>query len=495
MALLDKAIEVAFVADDSQIQAVMARVGKQSESMGGKVKGGAEAGRLGMWSMGESAENAARSLGVPNKMSEQLSNSVERMAASMGTAAVALGVVGLAAMAAFAIWKKLADQKEKAREELEKSVQSLMSEVDALQGSVLETDELRAAKERLLAIKQKHLEQDFAKYISNEEAALRKLREEAKKGGTALQRFGDYIKAAFMSGGDVEERRRIQAELTAARTEELTEELNRKIEEQEAKLTVKTEENSARRTTAARKEAAERVKASESVAAVLSQMREREALAGMGSDEAELRRIDMRHAAEIERLVKHHATTAQLEEAAAMQKAERDRAMAAQEERMLQARTKAYWDMGGSVIQSFQMLYTAGGSQARKWFTLWKIAAISEAGMKGIQSVINSYEFGTKIGGPAIGSAMATIAGLAVYAKINALKRSEFGAAPSAIGTFPASAGTGLPEQSAGAPTQVNIYVDGRMQSSYELASGVMSEVYRNNGEVGGYSVRVERSA
>ena len=109
-----------------------------------------------------------------------------------------------------------------------------------------------------------------------------------------------------------------------------------------------------------------------------------------------------------------------------------------EERQMQQMRAQAYWDMADSTVNSFHMLYSAGGAHARKWFTLWKMSAIGEATVKGIQSVINSYEFGTKLGGPPMGATMAAVAALAVYAKLTALKKTEFGGGGGAVGTYSA---------------------------------------------------------
>lgn len=53
------------------------------------------------------------------------------------------------------------------------------------------------------------------------------------------------------------------------------------------------------------------------------------------------------------------------------------------------------------------------GSEIKEFFFLSKAAAIADATMAGIQSVVNSFNFGTKIGGPIVGGIMAGIAAVA----------------------------------------------------------------------------------
>jgi len=113
-------IEIPVTIDDSKISSQMANVGRNIE----KHSAGA---KLAIWGLGESAENAAQALGVPNQMSRQLGNSVENMAGKLGMGAVALGGIGFAAMAGVASWNYYREAQEKARAETMKAATAAMT--------------------------------------------------------------------------------------------------------------------------------------------------------------------------------------------------------------------------------------------------------------------------------------------------------------------------------------------------------------------------------
>jgi hypothetical protein len=93
---------------------------------------------------------------------------------------------------------------------------------------------------------------------------------------------------------------------------------------------------------------------------------------------------------------------------------------------------------------------TAGTAQQSKaMFEINKVASVANAVMKGYESVVNSYAFGSKIGGPFLGAAMAAVAAAATFAQVNAIRSTTFGSggAPSIAGS-----GTGAPQVSIAQP-------------------------------------------
>lgn len=63
----------------------------------------------------------------------------------------------------------------------------------------------------------------------------------------------------------------------------------------------------------------------------------------------------------------------------------------------------------------------------KEMFQIGKIAAVSQALVKGYQAVVNSYEAGTEIGGPVVGAAFAATAAAATAAQIASLSSVQFG--------------------------------------------------------------------
>jgi len=94
-------------------------------------------------------------------------------------------------------------------------------------------------------------------------------------------------------------------------------------------------------------------------------------------------------------------------------------------------------------------LTSTAATQSKKWFEIHKIASLANAIIKGIEAVQSAYAWGASWGGPAGGAAMAAIAAAATGANIQAIRNTQFGGG-GAIGVFPASPATGLPEGTAG---------------------------------------------
>jgi hypothetical protein len=424
--------------DDSQVAEVMDQVGKTSHTMGRTMAAGAEAGRLGMWSLGESAENLAQSLGVPNQMSRQLGNSVERLMGGMGKLAVGFGIAGLAAMAAYAIWSKINEEKKKEHENLEKTVDGLLKEEGALFKNRIETQELRAANERLRDVKRTILDQKFGEWVKQETEEIAKLKNELKGGGPWAA-IWKWIK-------DVKDLEEMDAEERTRRAVELNQQINQK----EAELAQKRAERKAQR---------------------LNELNE--------LNEAEKKKY-YNYAAILEQETKKE----QEESIKRIMQAQRERDL-----KLLAAQITAQ-----NFASTFQMMSSLGTKHARQWFTMYKMAAMSEA-------IISTYAGAARAlkDYPAPWSYAVAASVIAMgMAKVAVIRAQQFqgggaGAGGGAVGTFAANPATGLPEGN-GMPINLTLVINGQTTNIGDITSGVLNELYRNNGSMGGFTVAVERT-
>jgi len=425
--------------DDSQVAEVMDQVGKTSHTMGRSMAAGAETGRLGMWSLGESAENLAQSMGVPHQMSRQLGNSVERLMGGMGKLAVGFGVASLAAMAAYAVWTKVNEEKKKAHEELEKNVDALLKEESALSKNMLSTQGLREANERLRDVKRGILDQKFGEWIKQEADEIARLKNELADGGPwgAIWKWIKDVKE--LEDMDAEEKKRRAVEV------------NNLINEKEAELARKREERKTQR----------------------------------------LNEIVILNDAEKAQYYDYQTIINKSidDDARRAEKAEQ------QAQREMQARQA----VAQNFANAFQMMSTLGGKHARQFFTLYKLAAISETIISTMVAAQHAMAWGTKTGSPILGAIWATSTILAGMARVAVIRSQEFngggGGGGGAVGTFSANPATGLPAGNGTGSVNLTVFINGQATNIGEITAGVVNELYRNNGSVGGFTVAVERSA
>lgn len=121
------------------------------EKLGGNVEKTSQVAKLGFWGMGEAAENAAQSMGVPNQVSRQLGNSIENLAGKLGAGALAFGGLAFVVMAGVGIWQHYADAQKKAAEETLKAADASGKWIESALGEAAQTRELTAAKNALKA--------------------------------------------------------------------------------------------------------------------------------------------------------------------------------------------------------------------------------------------------------------------------------------------------------------------------------------------------------
>jgi len=108
------------------------------------------------------------------------------------------------------------------------------------------------------------------------------------------------------------------------------------------------------------------------------------------------------------------------------------------EKRMLDIRKKgltdqekwnalSYKDQAKTVSSELMSMTGAAATENRKMFEINKAASLANAVIKGYESAVNAYSFGTKIGGPPVGAAMAALSVAATGAQISAIRSQTFG--------------------------------------------------------------------
>lgn len=81
----------------------------------------------------------------------------------------------------------------------------------------------------------------------------------------------------------------------------------------------------------------------------------------------------------------------------------------------------------GVAKSMFGNLSSLMGSESKKLFKIGKVAAIAQATISGLESVVHSYKFGSSIGGPALGAAFAATAAIATGMQIQQIASQQFG--------------------------------------------------------------------
>jgi hypothetical protein len=87
----------------------------------------------------------------------------------------------------------------------------------------------------------------------------------------------------------------------------------------------------------------------------------------------------------------------------------------------------SYKDQAKTVAGELMSMTGAAATENRKMFEINKAASLANAVIKGYESAVNAYAFGSRIGGPPVGAAMAALSVAATGAQINAIRSQTFG--------------------------------------------------------------------
>lgn len=137
----------------------------------------------------------------------------------------------------------------------------------------------------------------------------------------------------------------------------------------------------------------------------------------------------------------------------------------------IEAITEQSWqNQAATIATKMGEMTAAAASGSKAMFNINKVAAIANALLKARESVTSAYAFGSKIGGPPLGAAMAGVAAAATAAQVAAIKSQQFG------GGGGISAGGGAssaaPTQSAAAGANMGQTITIQGMSSGDIFSG-----------------------
>lgn len=481
-------IKSRLIIDDKQVGEVLGKVGKQAETMGHDVRKNAEVGKLGLWGMGEAAENAAQSMGVPAQMSKKLGNTVEGLVGSLGKGAIAFGLVGVAAMGLYGVYSSLAEEKQKVYDETMRQGQAAGALITSLIDERSYTEKLKAEIEDLNKKKREMAAEDLQRAI---DAQTRKINEMgaaiADQGGILSQFRAKWqqIKTLIADGKYISAQEAIRNE-TAGLTREqekqimVLQELFLQQEKYQTGLTKKQYENQAAYTPMEFEQIRN--------ALALEKIREQiDALDSYYTESDEQRRA--RELAEYNSWVQRNQWAA-----------DSTQYQIQQEERLNQFRAQSLTNMASFLTQSFQAMYNAGGSHARRNFSLFKTAAIAETIINADKSAASAYAWGSTWGGPALGTALAAIAYAAGWARVQSIRKQQFDGGGGGGGGAPVTYGGSsaiVPAygQGNGGAMNLTLNINGQQAGMYEITKGVLRTLWSNNGSIDGLSVNLEQSA
>lgn len=512
--MADQDIEISISSTGADaVAADLNNISKKAEGMGSSVKSAGAIGKLGLWSLGEQAEKAATSLGIPHKIGRQLGNTIESLSMTLGTAATAFGVVGLAATAGYAIYTTYTERQKEAREETEKNTSKLLEQTKALYDNKLETEGVLAAKKLLAQHSREQYLEESSKQIKNLTEDLDKAKKKLSEVDSSWAAFWAMQKANFTSSSASEFHAK-----EAAGLKTVTSELQKNVTALEDKLRLTKEERKA----ASKKpedynlsdEAmkglgegyaaqAETTKLEASYTRQATYLTKVDAL-WSAQDSNYSGHLDMQQAAldaQLQaKLTSMQANNATMEE---YQQAWEDYVLAS-ETKIAQSR-KTSWtsalDTSTSILsmmaETENNYYSASNSTSKTHWRRYKQLKIAEATVSGVSSVMKAYDEGSKWGGPYVGAAYAAIAAAWVASKISSIRSTNFdGDSTSSSSTSTSSSSTTAGMSGSSQSSQpVNIYINGQRYSSLEITGSVVRELYRRGGSIDGYSVTVGKNA
>lgn len=389
------------------------RLGDAAATSGQRVAESSGRGELGAKGLGIAVKNLGHDFGVTGAMSRLLGHEVADLAIGFGSVTSIVGVVALAAMGAYKVYEHFAEATKKKREELDKSVSSLESEVSALYRNAGENEKVTRANYDLLEAKRQLLLLELDDKIEKETEALSKQYDVVEKMATASS-------ARVTEMGELE----IEDDPELIREKKKAE---RKLEIQEKTLinqeTLREKYDKAvsyGNYSGADERARKEFEA-------LQKERAKDII-GLKAYQDRVAAIQARDAEESAKRVENwEANLTALKNKSFYADEKQREEQEKNDRKMYEMRLSAAQDMAQGVAQTFETLYQIGGKQAHKYFELYKAAAISETIISTYKAAQAAYAFGTEIGGPGAGAAMATIAIAAGMAKVAAIEAQNFG--------------------------------------------------------------------
>lgn len=411
--------------------------------------------KLAMWGLGEQAENLAQSMGVPFQMSKRLGNTFEDFSSKISPKmAIGFGAVGLAAMAAAAVYSHLAEKNKKLREETLKAADASMSWVEAARVDTRETDNLREAKDRLWEVEKRQAQLNLERGIREQTKAIedqfalmerRRTRAGMSSGtligtmvfGTKATRQKDLTDAEMDYERAIAKLHIMYADAAIAAGKGT---LRRKDSGALSPAFSQFEFEQIREWMLIERGKEERQKGLDSEAAYLSARAKLYQSYGSTNETqqaADLAAFDATTTAKLNAMKDEDAQR----EYFMLREMERQGMVVAYDRENAALRVQIAQDMATGLAQTFQLLYQASGNASRKYFEMYKAAAIAETIISTYSAAMKAYDFGAKAG-PVVGAAMASIAVGAGMAKVAAIRAQGFGSGAGA-GASGAGGGAG----------------------------------------------------
>jgi hypothetical protein len=428
----------------TDLNGVAAAAGK----MGGDLETHSGKARLALNGIARASEAMGASFGLTGRLGSTLGLGLEQLAMTATTGATAIGAIVLAATVAYKIYEHFAESTAKAREETLKAADASGAWITSALTETRYTKELTAAK----------LEFAKAQFTVNRRTAIAGVQEESKvvdelrekyEMAARFQREGRT--AEYMTATDL-------AEEVKKRKEALDLEEGRlRILKAEAKMYSPGNKAAAAAGKGVKKPFQDNYNTEAEYLKSLDALWSVEDSNYKGHLDMQLAVFDSNTTAKLTALSAQGASAQRIRDEFAVTELQREKLIADEKKRIRDAELKAdqetnkmRWQaaqqLTTNLTSAFQTLYIAGGKSSRQYFEMWKIAAISESTVKGIQAAVNSFEFGTKLGGPAVGSIMAAASALATGAMIASIESQQLGGG-GATGTYNANPITGQPQQ------------------------------------------------
>lgn len=146
-----------------------------------------------------------------------------------------------------------------------------------------------------------------------------------------------------------------------------------------------------------------------------------------------------------------------------------------------------------STEDMFNQLGALMGARSKKMFEIGKAASLANATIKGLEAIVNSYNIGSRIGGPPLGAAYASVAAATTAMMIQNIRAQQYGGgggtstagAAATGGSSVATAGAGAGTQQA-APLEVRMTgLDSGAMFSGEMISTMFDRLREEAGDRG----------
>lgn len=425
--------------------------GKATEKAGKQ----SEASRLGIIAFGDAVQNSAQAIGIHGQASRQLGNSVERMAFSVFPAwGAALGVGVLAGTAAVSVIthlidrnnklaeeaKKAAEAKLKLRDEILKAADAAMTWIGQADKSLQKTKELISAEEELRKAEYRRNQDQLERGIFEQEQKVLDMRNKLTLFSAAEATFRGQ---SLLQSRLITEQDRRQLDLEEKKTKVMRERLaaSEKGPSPSSSPAYSEFEFAQIREFTLQENARKKALNDE----VSYQQSRVDLYRAYGARMEEVQQVEIAAFAAVAAL-KYDTLKTEDERSAFFVSNEmaRQSLLLKHQKASDQMKLQSAQATAGNISQTAALMYQEGGAHARKWFSIYKTAAISEA-------IINTYQGASKaiaqggVYGWALAASVVAL-GLAQVAKIRAQTFDGGAGGGGAVGTYAANSATGLAE-------------------------------------------------